>query len=238
MRSVPGIKYDKLFPNQNKNILVFFLFFTFSKAQFGFLDGILQLFLPSSFEPSEGPGGCSAGGNDANHQFGGQHFIISWRLGCSQFTQASAERFCRQNNMKYDGTLSVRGERELTSFNFPDQSVSTAPPNSESSWVSSRARTRDFSGLVAGWGDDLSSGPQDDLSTVWTGATRAGPAVLSPTTERGTRTVWPCWTISTRTESSSTTSPVATGSQSSARPEQAGAVCCYCWNISDVFIWN
>ena len=85
-----------------KNTSVFCLFFAFSKAQFGFLDGILSLFLPSSFEPSEGPGGCSAGGNSANHQFGGQHFIISWRLGCSQFTQASAERFCRQNNMKYE----------------------------------------------------------------------------------------------------------------------------------------
>ena len=147
MRSVPGIKYDKLFSNKNQNISVFCLFFAFSKAQFGFLEDLL--------EPSEGPGGCSAGGNSANHQFGGQHFIISWRLGCSQFTQASAERFCRQNNMKYDEGR--RGEErrgnwelELTSFNFPDQSVSTATPNSGSSWLSSSLRTRGFSGLAGG----------------------------------------------------------------------------------------
>ena len=130
---------------------MFGLLFSPSSAHFGFLDGILSIFLPSSFEPSEGPGGCSAGGNSANHQFGGQHFIISWRLGCSQFTQATAERFCRQNNMKYvRGDGAQLGTRPLTSFNFPDQSVSTAPPNSGSSWDFSSLTTRDFSGLAAG----------------------------------------------------------------------------------------
>ena len=147
---------------------------------------------------------------------------------------------------KYDVTTlrGVRGDgagpRPLTSFNFPDQSVSTAPPNSGSSWLCSSLRTRDFSGPAAGWGGDPSSGPQDDRSPQLTGQTRAGPAGLSRTTGRATRAVWPSWTISTRTGSSSTMSPVATGSRSSARPEP---VSCYCLilNIgyhSHVFIVN
>ena len=30
----------------------------------------------------------------------GQNFLISWRLGCSKFTQSQAERFCKSNNMR------------------------------------------------------------------------------------------------------------------------------------------
>ena len=30
----------------------------------------------------------------------GQNFLISWRLGCSKFTQSQGERFCRANNMR------------------------------------------------------------------------------------------------------------------------------------------
>ena len=30
----------------------------------------------------------------------GQSFLISWRVGCSRFTQGQAEKFCRANNMR------------------------------------------------------------------------------------------------------------------------------------------
>ena len=33
-------------------------------------------------------------------RFEGRDYLVSWRLGCSQFTQAAAENFCRQNNMR------------------------------------------------------------------------------------------------------------------------------------------
>ena len=71
-------------------------------AHFEFLDGILNFIRPAAdFVPSEGPGGCSSGGNSPNHKFGGDQFLVSWRLGCSQYTQAGAENFCRQNNMRW-----------------------------------------------------------------------------------------------------------------------------------------
>jgi len=40
------------------------------------------------------------GGNKPNHTYRGQNFLISWRLGCSKFTQSQGERFCRANNMR------------------------------------------------------------------------------------------------------------------------------------------
>ena len=33
-------------------------------------------------------------------RFGGKDYLVSWRIGCSQFTQAGAEHFCRQNGMR------------------------------------------------------------------------------------------------------------------------------------------
>merc|ERR1712223_894784 len=44
--------------------------------------------------------GKCGGGNAPNHSYKGQNFLISWRLGCSKFTQSQAERFCKSNNMR------------------------------------------------------------------------------------------------------------------------------------------
>merc|ERR1719312_2228753 len=40
-----------------------------------------------------GGGGRCGGGNQPNHQFQGQGYLISWRLGCSSFTQGGGESF-------------------------------------------------------------------------------------------------------------------------------------------------
>merc|ERR1712223_2384580 len=47
-----------------------------------------------------GGGGRCGGGNQPNHQFQGQGYLISWRLGCSSFTQGGGESFCRSNGMR------------------------------------------------------------------------------------------------------------------------------------------
>ena len=35
-----------------------------------------------------------------NLRFGGKDYLVSWRIGCSQFTQAGAEHFCKLNGMR------------------------------------------------------------------------------------------------------------------------------------------
>ena len=73
--------------------------------QFGFLSDFLSLF---SFGGSDvdarvpdGPGGCGAPGNKPNHVFAGRDYLISWRIGCSSFSQSSADAFCRRNGMRW-----------------------------------------------------------------------------------------------------------------------------------------
>jgi len=46
-----------------------------------------------------GAGRCG-GGNRPNYSFGGQDFLVSWKLGCSSFTNRGGEEFCRANGMK------------------------------------------------------------------------------------------------------------------------------------------
>merc|ERR1711875_60290 len=70
------------------------LTFVSTSPQFGFLG---QLFgggrnrgrgrQNNNNRPSGGGGGRCGGGNQPNHQFQGQGYLISWRLGCSSFTQ-------------------------------------------------------------------------------------------------------------------------------------------------------
>jgi len=50
--------------------------------------------------PKAGSEGKCAGGHKPNHSYGGQNFLVSWRVGCSKFTQSQGEAFCRANGMR------------------------------------------------------------------------------------------------------------------------------------------
>merc|ERR1712203_413202 len=61
-----------------------------------------------------GRGGNCGGGHRPNHQFGGQNFLVSWRLGCSGFTQGQGENFCRANGMRPISINNSAKESEFT----------------------------------------------------------------------------------------------------------------------------
>ena len=95
---------------------------TSATAQFDIFESIANFFNPSSNNinsdsPRGGGRGCAAGGNPTNYKyarvnilttftlkhnlrFGGKNYLVSWRIGCSQFTQAGAEHFCKLNGMR------------------------------------------------------------------------------------------------------------------------------------------
>jgi len=67
---------------------------------------------PSGGGGGGGGGGCG-GGNQPNHQFQGQGYLVSWKLGCSSFTQGGGESFCRNNGMRPISLDSSAKEREF-----------------------------------------------------------------------------------------------------------------------------
>ena len=64
---------------------------------------------PSNSGRNEGCGGR----NQPNHRFGGKDYLVSWRLGCTSFTQSGAESFCRKSNMRPISIDSSAEEREF-----------------------------------------------------------------------------------------------------------------------------
>merc|ERR1739838_280610 len=92
-------------------VLIVILSFGSASPQFGFLGDLVGGLLGtgnSNNRPSNnngrrpnggggGSGGCR-GGHQPNHRFGGKDYLISWRYGCSTFTQSEAENFCRNQN--------------------------------------------------------------------------------------------------------------------------------------------
>jgi len=58
-------------------------------------------------------GGRCSGGNRPNHQFNGRDYLVSWRLGCTSFTQGQAASFCRANGMRPISIDSGAKEREF-----------------------------------------------------------------------------------------------------------------------------
>ena len=104
----------------NLRIILFFLCLSVCSAspQFGFLNGLFgggNRGRPQSNRPASGGGGGGGcgGGNRANHQFQGRNYLISWRLGCSSFTQSGGESFCRSNGMRMVSLDSSAKEREF-----------------------------------------------------------------------------------------------------------------------------
>lgn len=62
---------------------------------------------------SQSSGGRCGGGHSPNHQFGGQNFLVSWRIGCSSFTKQQGDSFCRANGMR---SLSIDSDAKETEF--------------------------------------------------------------------------------------------------------------------------
>merc|ERR1712106_198407 len=46
---------------------------------------------------SSGGGEGSYSNSEPNHSFGGQEFLVSWRLGCTSFTASEGAAYCRSN---------------------------------------------------------------------------------------------------------------------------------------------
>jgi len=63
--------------------------------------------------PKAGAAGKCRGGNQPNHKYQGKDFLVSWRVGCSKFTQSEGESFCRANGMKAISIDSSAKEREF-----------------------------------------------------------------------------------------------------------------------------
>ena len=81
---------------------------TAAMPQFGFLGNIFGGFLGNrgptgQAAPAFGAsslGGRCGGGNAPNYQYRGQNYLLSWRIGCSDFTQSQGVSFCRANGMR------------------------------------------------------------------------------------------------------------------------------------------
>ena len=92
---------------------------TSASPQFGFLGNLFNGFRGNrggGRRPASGGGGGGncGGGHRPNHQFGGQNFLVSWRIGCNDFTQSQGEAFCRSNGMRALSIDSASKEREFT----------------------------------------------------------------------------------------------------------------------------
>ena len=67
----------------------------------------------SSFQREFSSGGGCSGGHQPNHRFGGKDYLISWRVGCSNFMQSEADSFCQRSNMRPISIDSSAEEREF-----------------------------------------------------------------------------------------------------------------------------
>eukprot|EP00091_Calanus_sinicus_P000390 TRINITY_DN10318_c0_g1_i4.p1 TRINITY_DN10318_c0_g1~~TRINITY_DN10318_c0_g1_i4.p1 ORF type:complete len:121 (-),score=22.19 TRINITY_DN10318_c0_g1_i4:72-434(-) len=59
--------------------------------------------------PSGGGGGRCGGGNQPNYK----NYLVSWRLGCTSFSQSAGESFCRANGMRPISLDSSDKEKEF-----------------------------------------------------------------------------------------------------------------------------
>ena len=102
---------------------------------------------------------------EAELRFGGRDYLLSWRLGCSQFTQAAAQNFCRKSGMRSEVTSWRKQIRQLTADNrqlisdpwTPDYKFVLCVFRAVS--LDSEAKQRHFLGLVA----------RDSQRFFWTG---------------------------------------------------------------------
>merc|ERR1719220_2686056 len=58
-------------------------------------------------------GGCQSGWNAPNYSFEGRRYLVSWRLGCTAFSQPEAAAFCRRSGLAPLSLDSAAEEREF-----------------------------------------------------------------------------------------------------------------------------
>merc|ERR1711874_844905 len=148
-----------------------------------------------------GGGGRCGGGNQPNHQFQGQGYLVSWRLGCSSFTQGGGESFCRSNGMRPISLDSSAKEREFLGL--------VSSEGQKYFWTGGKVRGRSIS-WPSGPPITMSTGPTPEVLVLH---------VHSQITEKGTRSAWRSSITSTMMASGSTTCHATTASPSSARPD-------------------
>jgi len=70
--------------------------------QGGFFSGLRNIFRGGNRGQrggrAQGSGRC--GRSQPNHRFGGRDYLVSWRVGCTSFTQGEGAAYCRQNGMR------------------------------------------------------------------------------------------------------------------------------------------
>merc|ERR1719278_385628 len=67
----------------------------------------------SSRFSSSNSGGCQSGWNAPNYSFEGRRYLVSWRLGCTAFSQPEAAAFCRRSGLAPLSLDSAAEEREF-----------------------------------------------------------------------------------------------------------------------------
>merc|ERR1719220_2328277 len=67
----------------------------------------------SSSGSSSKSGGCQSGWNAPNYSFEGRRYLVSWRLGCTAFSQPEAAAFCRRSGLTPLSLDSAAEEREF-----------------------------------------------------------------------------------------------------------------------------
>ena len=67
----------------------------------------------SSSGSSSSSGGCQSGSNAPNYDFQGRRYLVSWKLGCTKFTQSEAAAFCRRSGMSALSLDSAAEERNF-----------------------------------------------------------------------------------------------------------------------------
>merc|ERR1711971_410233 len=144
--------------------------------------------------------GKCGGGAAPNHSYKGQNFLISWRLGCSKFTQSQAERFCKSNNMRAVSLDSRDREDHFLGLVAKDRQryfwTGGQVRNGRISWPSGRR--------------------YNDVAWSHTG----GVKLPQPDNREGDEVCLAVLNNSTLTASGSTTCPVITRNLSSVKPSQ------------------
>lgn len=78
---------------------------TGSPQRGGFFGGLRNIFRGgrgggNAVRGGRAQGGGRCGSSAPNHRFGGRDYLVSWRVGCTSFTQGEGAAYCRNNNMR------------------------------------------------------------------------------------------------------------------------------------------
>merc|ERR1712058_105218 len=139
---------------------------------------------------------CRRGFHQPNYSYQGKNYLLSWRHGCTEFSQSEADSFCRNSNMRPISIDDSQEEREIRDLILREKQKYI--------WTGGKPLA------LAG----RSPGHQDGGTTTWPGLKLGVLTVLSRIIGWVTSSVLLFSTISTTTESLSMMSGVGTRSQS------------------------